>query len=948
MKTLYKISILCFIITVPSSLHAQIRAGGAFLKFLPGAKQQVNGVTLVSDLDNLYTYWANPGALGMGREFGWSASYSDWLSDFKSTAVVVGKRFRWRNWQQNKFVLSFANMSLPEFDSTKDRMPAVTAGDYLIGAGFGTALPGYADRITFGVHGKYLKSELDRFSAETIAWDAGVLFKSARHPMFTSRVSFFQYWRFGLGFSVQNFGHPIKFVNEETPLPRIYRTGASLYVGSHGGPQMRLGIGYNATTDEQDAVNLAWEFSLGRAFSVQLGYSVDLDNNNLLENYAVGASIGLDERFGRIKDKLIGRNYAGVLEMSGFESSDNQNIGHFANTRHYSASQFFTAPEVFQLTEPDFGAVFSVDSVQLHWDASFDRDIFDQVGYWILVDRDSSKLVSALRTISHYKGVRENFTDENRFDFKLFKAAGADSRNLRLFQLQPGDYYWTVVSYDMDQHFALADVENGHISKFSIRMPDLELQEITLNCKPTPSARIVLINRGEIAAHNFQLALYPVSESEGSQLTDKEPIFIHGPVAPVNLDTIMTLLPGQQLEFSVALDSPLTSTAFLAVVDVENDVPELDEDNNRKQNSLQCWTDLSIEKQEITGLIPRNFDDELTYHLKIKNEGLFEAKNIVVADTLSPFVQLKSFANLEGTGTDILQWHIDMLAAGEEITIEYTVKFPNPFADLQFDFALANLRPASRDQLQQNLYYILKIFKERIDYNPYKPLEIQGHTDNRGPLELNQRLSENRAGAVLDYLEQIDSSGQIAQWRTDSLLIAKGYGEIRPLDNAVTEEAHQSNRRVFLGGELFMDIINVGIVSSTGDQNAENNRSEFAIAIPPATAINFDFDEDQTGETTKIVLENYLDRYLPKLYVDDAHILLIAGHTDTLGSLQYNMRLSQDRADFVRDYFLQFGVPDNRMETEAFGPLKPIDTNQTPEGRFRNRRVEINVVKRGQ
>ena len=84
------------------SLYAQIRAGGAFLKFLPGAKQQVNGVALVSDLDNVYTYWANPGMLGMGREFGWSASYSDWISDFRSTAIIIGKRLRFGNWQQNK------------------------------------------------------------------------------------------------------------------------------------------------------------------------------------------------------------------------------------------------------------------------------------------------------------------------------------------------------------------------------------------------------------------------------------------------------------------------------------------------------------------------------------------------------------------------------------------------------------------------------------------------------------------------------------------------------------------------------------------------------------------------------------------------------------------------------------------------------------------------------
>ncbi|MCB9504274.1 MAG: OmpA family protein [Deferribacteres bacterium] len=944
MKTSTKIITLCLLMAAPS-LYAQIRAGGAFLKFLPGAKQQVNGVALVSDLDNVYTYWANPGMLGMGREFGWSASYSDWISDFRSTAIIIGKRLRFGNWQQNKLVLSFANMSLPEFDSTKDRMPAVTAGDYIIGLGFGTALPGYADRVTLGVHGKYLRSDLDRFSAETLAWDAGILYKSARHQMLAARIPFFQYWRFGFGVSAQNFGSPIKFVNEETPLPRIYRTGASIYLGSHGGTQMRFGIGYDATTDEQDAMNLAWEMSLGRAFSLQLGYSVDLNNSNLLKNYAIGASIGLDERLSSMKDKIIGRNYAGTLEMSGFESSDNQNIGHFANTRHYSASQFYTAPEVFDLQKPAFGTVLSVDSVNLNWATSFDRDIFDQVGYWVLVDRDSSKLVSALNSITKHEGVEENFANADRFKFNLYANTATDSRSVALSELKPGDYYWTVISYDLDQHFAFAEVHNGHISKFSIRLPDLELQHITLNCKPTPTAHIVLVNNGEVAANNFRLALYPVSADKGIQLTDKDAVITEEFTTAVGLDSTLSLLPGQLIEFTVPLDSPLTSTAFMAIADIDNRIHELDEDNNRKQNTLQCWTDVSIEKQEITGIIPRNFGDELTYNLHIKNEGLFEAHDIIVADTLSPFVQLKSFGNIPGTGSDILEWHIDYLAAGEEMTIEYTVKFPNPFEDLQFDFAKANLRPVSQEQLRQHLPYILKIFKERIEYNPYKSLEIQGHTDTRGPLELNQRLSENRANAVLNFLEMIDTSGRIGHWKNEGSLIAKGYGEIRPLDFAETEPAHQRNRRVFLDGELFMDINNVSIVSSTGDQNPDNNSSTFTIKIPPTTFVNFDFDKDKTGENTKIVLENYLDRYLPKLYADDANIFLIEGHTDSLGSLQYNLRLSQHRADFVKEYFAKFGVPLNRMQTKAIGPKQPIATNATPEGRYKNRRVEIKVTK---
>ena len=68
---------------------------------------------------------------------------------------------------------------------------------------------------------------------------------------------------------------------------------------------------------------------------------------------------------------------------------------------------------------------------------------------------------------------------------------------------------------------------------------------------------------------------------------------------------------------------------------------------------------------------------------------------------------------------------------------------------------------------------------------------------------------------------------------------------------------------------------------------------------------------------------------------------MIAGHTDNEGSQVTNTLLSQRRANAVRDYLIQLGVPSNQLVAQGFGPDEPIADNATAAGRARNRRVEL-------
>ena len=72
---------------------------------------------------------------------------------------------------------------------------------------------------------------------------------------------------------------------------------------------------------------------------------------------------------------------------------------------------------------------------------------------------------------------------------------------------------------------------------------------------------------------------------------------------------------------------------------------------------------------------------------------------------------------------------------------------------------------------------------------------------------------------------------------------------------------------------------------------------------------------------------------------------VIEGHTDSVGSIKLNQRLSDTRANSVKEYLVENGVDQFRLSSKGYGESKPIASNKTRAGRAQNRRVEINLVK---
>lgn len=73
--------------------------------------------------------------------------------------------------------------------------------------------------------------------------------------------------------------------------------------------------------------------------------------------------------------------------------------------------------------------------------------------------------------------------------------------------------------------------------------------------------------------------------------------------------------------------------------------------------------------------------------------------------------------------------------------------------------------------------------------------------------------------------------------------------------------------------------------------------------------------------------------------------ILLRGHTDNRGYFKPNMELSQQRADAVMDYLIERGISRRRISAKGYGPTMPIASNNNPEDRAKNRRVEVEIVK---
>jgi len=128
----------------------------------------------------------------------------------------------------------------------------------------------------------------------------------------------------------------------------------------------------------------------------------------------------------------------------------------------------------------------------------------------------------------------------------------------------------------------------------------------------------------------------------------------------------------------------------------------------------------------------------------------------------------------------------------------------------------------------------------------------------------------------------------------------------------------------------------------------EVKETDTEVRVDLAADVLFDFDKAELLPKAEQTLQQAADFVKQR---NKGSVVRIEGHTDAKGSDAYNQKLSLRRADSVKRWFTDHGLGDMRFSTEGFGAKKPIAPNQKPdgsddpEGRQKNRRVEIVIRK---
>jgi len=115
--------------------------------------------------------------------------------------------------------------------------------------------------------------------------------------------------------------------------------------------------------------------------------------------------------------------------------------------------------------------------------------------------------------------------------------------------------------------------------------------------------------------------------------------------------------------------------------------------------------------------------------------------------------------------------------------------------------------------------------------------------------------------------------------------------------------------------------------------------AENEIAVQLTNDILFDFNSAALRPESQRTLRDLAANF--QRYPDET--VGVEGHTDNVGSVEYNQNLSERRAYSVKDYLVTEGVPSSRVTAIGYGETRPKASNETPEGRQLNRRVEIHI-----
>lgn len=181
-----------------------------------------------------------------------------------------------------------------------------------------------------------------------------------------------------------------------------------------------------------------------------------------------------------------------------------------------------------------------------------------------------------------------------------------------------------------------------------------------------------------------------------------------------------------------------------------------------------------------------------------------------------------------------------------------------------------------------------------------------------------------RGEAAAESLARLDAE---ARSRKAALEAARADQEAEEVRERLAEERRQRER-------------DLDRLERSLGRIAETRRTALGMVMNLGDSIEFDFDRAELRPANR----ETLSRIAGVLLTAEGFGIQVYGHTDDVGSADYNLELSERRAEAVRRYLIEAGVDADKIQSKGFGKAAPLVEATDPAARQRNRRVEIAVV----
>ena len=192
----------------------------------------------------------------------------------------------------------------------------------------------------------------------------------------------------------------------------------------------------------------------------------------------------------------------------------------------------------------------------------------------------------------------------------------------------------------------------------------------------------------------------------------------------------------------------------------------------------------------------------------------------------------------------------------------------------------------------------------------------------------------------------------------------------KPLEGEIVSFVSSKNKKTYIGHTDaqggFSILIPIGdsydVIYKDLTEDIRYNRIEipsekalytidYAITFEPSkTFVLKNVEYDFNKATLRPSSFNALNDLVEVMKMKNKMVIEIAGHTDNIGSDEHNLKLSQERANSVRNYLISKGINANRVIAKGYGSAEPVapntnpDGSDNPEGRQRNRRTEVRII----